>query len=259
MFLSRLVLSSLLVSCIQSTSSTVSILLAAGIQGVILPAITAAATTAAGDSYLLSKESLAPDPDSNQIIEIDDFYFENPSTKCTYASQPYIYKVFSNIDRNVENLFGLIHPNATFTVVGHHPLAGRYHDLRHFYINALYRIYNCARLNYPELYKGTLQYIHAGCDERWSVQELLFEGKANNGLEYRLTNVWVTRWDDGKMVEVRTYVDADDVSRMLFDNEIWSNSSTSTEHDDFMPGPAGMPPDREGPGAQSSSHGHYYF
>lgn len=61
------------------------------------------------------------------------------------------------------------------------------------------------------------------------------------------------------MVEVRTYVDADDVSRMLFDNEIWSNSSTFTEHDDLMPGPAGMPPDREGPAAQSSCHEHYYF
>ncbi|KAL2004494.1 hypothetical protein VTN00DRAFT_3466 [Thermoascus crustaceus] len=257
MLLSRLVLQGLLVSCIPSTGCAGSILFAAGSHGFISPAIIAAATTAAGENHLLPKQSPATDPDNNQIIEIDGFYFENPSTKCTYASQPYIYKVFSNIDKNVENLFGLIHPNATFTVVGHHPLAGRYHDLKHFYINALYRIYNCARLKYPELYKGTLQYIHAGCDERWSVQELLFEGKANNGLEYKITNVWVTRWEDGKMVEVRTYVDADDVSRMLFDNEIWSNSSTFTEHDDFMPGPAGMPPDKETPAVQSSCREHY--
>lgn len=37
-------------------------------------------------------------------------------------------------------LFTLIHENVSFTVVGHHPIAGRYNDLLHSYVNALRRV-----------------------------------------------------------------------------------------------------------------------
>lgn len=115
------------------------------------------------------------------LPHINGFYFENPSLDCRYASQPFIYRIFTSLEFDVEHLFAVIHPQANFTVVGHHPLAGHYHDLRHFYINALYRLNNVIRASYPEEYKITLRYIHGGCDQRWSVQEVLFEGRANNG------------------------------------------------------------------------------
>ena len=44
------------------------------------------------------------------------------------------------------------------------------------------------------------------------------------------------------MVEIRTYVDAARVIRLLYDNEEWSNSTTYTDHTEFRPGPRGMPP-----------------
>lgn len=58
-----------------------------------------------------------------------------------------------------------------------------------------------------------------------------------------MVNVWITRWEEGKMNEIRTYVNANDVRRLLFTNEEWTNSTTRTEHLDFLPGPEGMPPD----------------
>lgn len=173
--------------CISSASSASGSIFGAGRYGIPLSAVVAAETATAAENHLLPEQPPATDPDdSNQLVEIDGFYFENPSLNCTYASQPYIYKAFSNLDRDVESLVGLIHPNVSFTVVGHHPLAGRYHDLKHFYINALYRLFNCARLTYPERYKSRLQYIHGGCDQQWSVQEVYFEGRANNGEEIPL-------------------------------------------------------------------------
>jgi hypothetical protein len=57
-----------------------------------------------------------------------------------------------------------------------------------------------------------------------------------------MVNVWITRWKAGKMVEIRTYVDAARVIRLLYDNEEWSNSTTHTDHTEFRPGPRGMPP-----------------
>lgn len=128
--------------CISSASSASGSIFGAGRYGIPLLAVVAAETATAAENHLLPEQPPATDPDdSNQLVEIDGFYFENPSLNCTYASQPYIYKAFSNLDRDVESLVGLIHPNVSFTVVGHHPLAGRYHDLKHFYINALYRLF----------------------------------------------------------------------------------------------------------------------
>ena len=55
--------------------------------------------------------------------------------------------------------------------------------------------------------------------------------------------MWVSRWDENKLLrEVRTYVDAGQIMRTLWDNEIWWNSSDRVTHYDIMPGPGGLPP-----------------
>lgn len=43
----------------------------------------------------------------------------------------------------------------------------------------------------------------------------------NIGLPWELTSLWVSRWDENKLLrEVRTYVDAGQIMRTLWDNEI---------------------------------------
>lgn len=115
------------------------------------------------------------------VITTNGFYFENPRLNCTHVSQPFIYQIFSSLELQETNLVAVIDPKVNFTVVGHHPLSGVYHDLKHFYINGLYRLNNCIRGRYPEHYRIKLQAIHGGCDQEWSVQEILFQGKANTG------------------------------------------------------------------------------
>lgn len=66
-----------------------------------------------------------------------------------------------------------------------------------------------------------------------------------------MVNVWITRWKEGKMVEIRTYVDAVAVIELLRENESWTNSTAETERYDFLPGPEGMPPE------PSSTHRHF--
>ncbi|XP_014553697.1 hypothetical protein COCVIDRAFT_54695, partial [Bipolaris victoriae FI3] len=171
----------------------------------------------------------------------DGFFFGNPSLDCEFVSQPRIYSIFSSLETDVTNLINHISPDVDFTVVGHQPLAGHYHDLKHFYVNALYRLNNCIRLKYPNEYRIELQYITGGCDQNWSVQEVLFSGRANNGENWSMVNVWITQWEHNKMVKIRTYVDAARVTELLHDNEVWSNSTTHSDHMAFLPGPRGMP------------------
>lgn len=112
----------------------------------------------------------------------DGFYFENPETNCKYTSQPYIYDSYKHLAQNMFKLLEKIQPNVYFTIVGHHPVSGHYRDLKHVWINAFWRLTNCFLAVYPEEFEVTLLHIHGGCDQQWSVQEVLFHGRANNGL-----------------------------------------------------------------------------
>jgi hypothetical protein len=60
-------------------------------------------------------------------------------------------------------------------------------------------------------------------------------------MDFELINVWVTRWRDGKIHQVRTYIDAQETTLLLYQNENWTNSTTHTDHTTYLPGPRGMP------------------
>lgn len=61
------------------------------------------------------------------------------------------------------------------------------------------------------------------------------------GDDFDVVNVWVTRWYQGQMVEIRTYIDAGRIMDALHKNEVWWNGTTLRDHQQYMPGPAGMP------------------
>lgn len=76
------------------------------------------------------------------------------------------------------------------------------------------------------------------------------------GRPFEMINVWVTKWEDGKMIEVRTFIDGPVTTRILYENEIWTNSSTDTDHLEFLPGPRGMP-DMDDLSQKMAKYGHY--
>ena len=61
------------------------------------------------------------------------------------------------------------------------------------------------------------------------------------GDDFDIVNVWVTRWYQDQMVEIRTYIDAPRIMDALHKNELWWNGTTFRDNVHYMPGPAGMP------------------
>ncbi|KAJ5833706.1 hypothetical protein N7474_002017 [Penicillium riverlandense] len=186
----------------------------------------------------------------------EGFYFENPSTDCAYVTQMHIWDSFKDLEKDMTKLFTLIHKNVSFTVVGHHPIAGHYHDLMHFYVNALRRV-SVLFFDHADKFQIHPQAIHGGCNDRWSVQEVNFRGVMNS--DFDIVNVWVTRWGHhGQMVEIRTYIDAARIMEALHKNEIWWNGTTFRDNLQYMPGPAGMPDMKELEGLMGYPNGSKY-
>ncbi|KAH8799342.1 hypothetical protein F5884DRAFT_869180 [Xylogone sp. PMI_703] len=176
-----------------------------------------------------------------EAAEHDGFYFENPETDCKYVSQPFIYKAFKTLETDMSRLFTLIYKDVHFTIVGNHPGAGVYHDLMHFYVNALRRV-AIVGSEHPDKFRVIPKAIHGGCNQEWSVQEMNFQGLSNSGTPFDIINVWITRWSEKEqMVEVRTYIDSMKVTQLLHENENWWNSTRHIHHYEWMPGPTGMP------------------
>ncbi|KAJ5134648.1 hypothetical protein N7526_006013, partial [Penicillium atrosanguineum] len=143
----------------------------------------------------------------------EGFEFENPSAHCQFVSQLHIWDSFKDLEKDMSKLFTLIQ-NVTFTVVGHHPIAGRYNDLLHFYVNALRRV-SVLFLDHADTFEIHPRAIHGGCNSAWSVQEINFKGVMNSGDDFDIVNVWVTRWHRNQMVEIRTYIDAPQIMETL--------------------------------------------
>ena len=124
---------------------------------------------------------LAVTPNDILRANRDGFFFENPETDCKYASQPYIYKSHLTLETDFPGtLFKVMHKDAHVQVVGHHPLAGIYHDTMHFFVNALRRL-AVTQSEHQDLFRVKLIGIHGGCNEEWSVQEIQFFSRTNTG------------------------------------------------------------------------------
>lgn len=170
-------------------------------------------------SYLLSMQSQEPlegpgcdgsgvvDPDGrcngDGVVDSppdprrEGFRFENPSTDCKYVSQMYIYDVFKVLEKDMGKLFTYVHKDVDFHVMGHHPVAGHYHDLLHFYVNALRRVSVCFS-EHAEKFEVHPQAIHGGCNSRWSVQEIQFKGLLNTGTKRLLVLIYLSFANPGR-------------------------------------------------------------
>ena len=134
---------------------------------------TATATNAKTNAFAVTTDDIAQ-------ANSDGFFFENPETDCKYASQPFIYNGFKSLETSPSGtqFASLIREDVDFQVMGHHPLAGIYHDRIHFFINAIYRL---SMTYQPDTFRASIIGIHGGCDQEWSVQEVNFRVTANVG------------------------------------------------------------------------------
>jgi len=127
-----------------------------------------------------SGNGLVIDPISGHSRPREGFQFENPSTDCRFVSQMHIWDSFKNLEKDMDKLFTLINKDVKFTVVGHHAIAGQYHDLLHFYVNALRRV-SMLFMDHADKFEIHPMAIHGGCNSEWSVGEINFKGVMNSG------------------------------------------------------------------------------
>jgi uncharacterized protein len=110
--------------------------------------------------------------------------------------------------------FANVADNVDWTVEGHHPLAGHYHGKADFIANTFEKLGKV-------LPRGVqLHVTNALVSGDWAVVELESSAIARNGLRFDNKYCWVTRFADGKIVEVRAYLDSALVQRLFDENPI---------------------------------------
>lgn len=117
--------------------------------------------------------------------------------------------------------FDHVADNVDWIVEGTHPLAGHYLSKRAFIDGTFAKL---AKV----LPQGTELYVeHILVSGDWAVVELHSLATAKNGLRFDNRYCWVCRFSDGKIVEVRAYLDSALVARLFQENPITEVQSAS--------------------------------
>lgn len=125
----------------------------------LLPLALALATTLA-----------SPNPASGDLSVRED--------GCAYASVAHINSVWDNLyANNWGGFFNNFVEDIDWTVMYTQPLAGHYNNLTLFIVNGVFRLLDTFDGNA----NFSLVNVVGGCDNAWSVQETLVEGKCKNG------------------------------------------------------------------------------
>jgi hypothetical protein len=123
--------------------------------------------------------------------------------------------IFKNLETGDGGaFFAHVADNVDWIVEGTHPLAGHYHSKADFLAHTFQRLDKV-------LPQGTqLQVEHALVSGNWAVVELHSLATAKNGLRFDNRYCWVCRFSDGKIVQVRAYLDSALVARLFQENPV---------------------------------------
>jgi ketosteroid isomerase-like protein len=104
-------------------------------------------------------------------------------SKSKYPDEGDIAKIFESINEgDFMTFFHHVAPNVSWTMMGTHPLAGEYHNITIFAVDALERLNQTMDPSQKTSMK--LVSVVGGGDSEWSVQELHGTGIAKNGKYY---------------------------------------------------------------------------
>lgn len=125
-----------------------------------------------------------------------------------------VRRIFSLLESGSgDEFFAHVDDAVDWTVEGTHPLAGRYRSKADFHAHTF------ARLN-KILPGGTQLHVeHVLVEGDWAVVELRSHATARNGMRFDNRYCWVLRFKDGKIVEVRAYLDSALVQRLIDENQ----------------------------------------
>lgn len=119
--------------------------------------------------------------------------------------------VFRRLEEGNGNaFFESVADDVDWTVMGTHPLAGHYRSRAEF----LEQTFGRLKQRLPE--GAQLHVTHLMTSGDWAVVELESRAVAPDGFRFDNTYCWLARFVDGKIVQVRAYLDSALVQR-LFD------------------------------------------
>ena len=123
-----------------------------------------------------------------------------------------IFKGLENGDG--AEFFTHVADDVDWIVEGTHPLAGHYHSKADFLAHTFEKL---AKV----LPRGTQLHVESAlASGDWAVVELHSLATAKNGLRFDNRYCWLCRFSDGKIVEVRAYLDSALVARLFEENPI---------------------------------------
>lgn len=102
-----------------------------------------AAEEVARDQQPILPEPLNPEDQTYKLLIDEGFHFDNPSTNCKYASQPYIYSEYKGWLEDNILITSMLTLEVAFTIVGYHPVSGYSHGFKHLYDTAFWQIGTC--------------------------------------------------------------------------------------------------------------------
>jgi len=126
-----------------------------------------------------------------------------------------IREIFKNLESgDGAAFFAHVAEDVDWIVEGTHPLAGHYRSKSDFLAHTFQKL---AKV----LPQGTqLHVTNVLVSGDWAIVELASLATAKNGLRFDNKYCWVIRFADGKIVEVRAYLDSAMVQRLFDENPI---------------------------------------
>jgi ketosteroid isomerase-like protein len=127
----------------------------------------------------------------------------------------YVHDVFKNLESGDGHaFFDYVAADVDWIVEGTHPLAGHYRSKSDFLAHTFEKLGKV-------LPQGTQLHVeHSLVSGDWAVVELHSLATARNGLRFDNRYCWVCRFANGKIAEVRAYLDSALVARLFEENPI---------------------------------------
>jgi ketosteroid isomerase-like protein len=123
-----------------------------------------------------------------------------------------VIALFGKLKDDTDAFFAHVADDVDWTVMGTHPLAGRYRGKEAFLEHTFARLAKAL----PDGAKLTV--THALVDGDTAAVELHSDVRAANGMHFDNRYCWVCRFEEGSIVEVRAYLDSAMVAELLRQN-----------------------------------------
>lgn len=129
-------------------------------------------------------------------------------------TKDYVTELFESLEKgDADEFFNNVSPEVDWTVMGTHPLAGRYTSRDEFRQATFERLTPC--LEDPI----RLSLVNVLVDGDDAAVELRAISKARSGWQFDNRYCWVVSFKDGVIVQVRAYLDSAMVAKLISENE----------------------------------------